>query len=105
MESKNALGEVVNLGSNYEISIQDTAMLIAELMNKKLKINQSAERIRPKNSEVERLFSCNKKAKTLLEWEPEHKGVEGFKKGLIETIKWFSIEENLKLYKSNIYNK
>ena len=105
MEAKEALGEVINLGSNYEISIKDTAMLIAKLMNKELEFNQSEERIRPKNSEVERLFSSNDKAKALLKWEPEYQGVEGFKKGLIETINWFSIEENLKLYKSNIYNK
>ena len=55
-------------------------MLIAKLMNKELEFNQSEERIRPKNSEVERLFSSNDKAKALLKWEPEYQGVEGFKK-------------------------
>lgn len=105
LETSDALGEVINLGSNFEISVKDTALLIAEIMNKKIEIKQSEERIRPKNSEVERLFSSNQKAKDLLKWEPEFFGLEGFKKGLIETINWFSVEDNLRLYKSNIYNK
>jgi dTDP-glucose 4,6-dehydratase len=105
LESKKSIGEVINLGSNYEISIKDTASLISTLMGKEIIIHQDEERIRPKNSEVERLFSSNAKAKALLDWEPEYKGLDGFKKGLTETINWFSIEENLKLYKSNIYNK
>ena len=73
-------------------------------MKKDIEINQSEERLRPENSEVERLFSCNKKAKELLDWVPEYAGIEGFRRGLENTIDWFSIEENLKLYKSNIYN-
>jgi dTDP-glucose 4,6-dehydratase len=105
LETSDALGEVINLGSNFEISVKDTAFLIAEIMNKKIEIKQSEERTRPKNSEVERLFSSNQKAKDLLKWEPEFFGLEGFKKGLIETINWFSVEDNLRLYKSNIYNK
>ena len=105
LETDDALGEVINLGSNFEISVKDTALLIAEIMNKQIEIRQSEERIRPKNSEVERLFSSNQKAKDLLKWEPEFFGLDGFRKGLIETINWFSIKDNLKLYKSNIYNK
>lgn len=105
LESKKSIGEVINLGSNYEISIKDTACLISTLMGKEIIIQQDEERIRPKNSEVERLYSSNEKAKALLDWEPEYKGLDGFKKGLAETIDWFSIEENLNLYKSNIYNK
>ena len=104
LESNKSVGEVINLGSNYEISIEDTALLIAQIMEKDIEINQSEERLRPENSEVERLFSCNKKAKELLDWVPEYAGIEGFRRGLENTIDWFSIEENLKLYKSNIYN-
>lgn len=105
LESEKSIGEVINLGSNYEISIKDTASLISSVMGKEIIIQQDEERLRPKNSEVERLYSSNEKAKELLDWEPEYKGLDGFKKGLTETIDWFSIEENLKLYKSNIYNK
>lgn len=104
LDSERALGEVINLGSNYEISIEDTASLIAEVMQKEIEIKQAEERLRPKNSEVERLFSSNKKAKALLNWEPEYQGLEGLRRGLEETINWFSIEENIKLYKSDIYN-
>jgi dTDP-glucose 4,6-dehydratase len=104
LDSERALGEVINLGSNYEISIEDTALLIAEVMQKEIEIKQAEERLRPKNSEVERLFSSNKKAKALLNWEPEYQGLEGLRRGLEETINWFSIEENIKLYKSDIYN-
>jgi len=104
LESERALGEVINLGSNYEISIENTASLIAEVMQKEIIINQDEERLRPKNSEVERLFSCNKKAKALLNWEPDYKGLEGLRRGLEETINWFSVEDNIKLYKSDIYN-
>ena len=75
-----------------------------ELMNKKLKINQSAERIRPKNSEVERLLSDNKKASQILNWKPKFAGFDGLKRGLNKTIKWFDNENNIKLYKSNIFN-
>lgn len=104
LQSDKALGEVINLGSNYEISIQDTALLIAQLMNKEIEIQQVKERLRPDKSEVERLFSSNKKAKALLNWEPEYQGLSGFKKGLKETIDWFAQDENLKFYKSDIYN-
>tara|TARA_Y100001970_G_C14254663_1_gene874363 strand:- start:6678 stop:7673 length:996 start_codon:yes stop_codon:yes gene_type:complete len=104
LESDKALGEVINLGSNYEISIKDTALLISEVMQRDIEIEQSEERLRPKNSEVERLFSSNNKAKDLLDWVPEYSGREGLRRGLEETIHWFSLEENLKLYKSDIYN-
>ena len=104
LESDKALGEVINLGSNYEVTIKDAALLIAEVMQRDIEIEQSAERLRPKNSEVERLFSSNNKAKDLLDWEPEYSGLEGLRRGLEETINWFSLEENLKLYKSDIYN-
>ena len=104
LESDKALGEVINLGSNYEISIKDTALLIAEVMQREIEIEQSEERLRPKYSEVERLFSSNQKAKELLDWIPEYQGLEGLKAGLKETVSWFSLEENLKLYKSDIYN-
>jgi dTDP-glucose 4,6-dehydratase len=104
LEPDKALGEVINLGSNYEVSIKDTALLIAEVMQRDIEIEQSVERLRPKNSEVERLFSSNNKAKDLLDWVPEYSGLEGLRRGLEETINWFSLEENLKLYKSDIYN-
>jgi dTDP-glucose 4,6-dehydratase len=102
--SDKGTGEVVNLGSGFEISIGDTAKLIADLMDKDVAISLDNERLRPKESEVERLFASNLKAKDLFGWEPRYSGLEGFKTGLIETIEWFATPENLNFYKSNIYN-
>ncbi len=97
-------GEVINIGSNYEISIQDTVKLIAEIMNVAIDVETEQQRLRPEKSEVERLWADNTKAKQLLGWKPLYGGKEGFKQGLTETIRWFNSEENLKLYKVNIYN-
>ena len=67
LESDKAIGEVINLGSGFEISIGDTAKLIANLMESKTEIRTDSQRLRPKKSEVERLFAENAKAKKLLE--------------------------------------
>ncbi len=104
MKSPQAIGQVVNIGSNYEISIQDTALMIAEVMNADIRIEAEADRVRPHNSEVERLWADNTKAKELLGWEPLYKGREGLKRGLDETIRWFVDPENLKRYKPDTYN-
>ena len=104
LNSEGGLGEVINIGNNSEISIGDTANLIAELMGKKIEIDIENDRVSPKNSEVERLWADNRKAKNLFGWAPEYAGIEGLKRGLTETIDWFTISVNLKRYKSNIYN-
>ena len=104
MNSDHAIGEVVNIGSNYEISIGETVNLIADIMNKNIEIESEQMRLRPEKSEVERLWADNSKAKRLLEWTPLYAGKEGFKRGLTETISWFTEPNNLKGYKSNIYN-
>ena len=94
-----ALGEVVNLGSNFEISVADLASKIALLMGREIRLECSDERLRPEKSEVERLWAANKKAKELLGWQPAFT----LDSGLKETIQWFSLPENLNLYKSGIY--
>lgn len=104
LESNKGLGEAINLGSNYEISIFETVNLISELMGKSVTIISDRLRLRPLKSEVERLFSDNKKAETLLGWRPEYAGIEGLKIGLSETIKWFLDSNNLSLYKVDYYN-
>lgn len=102
--SEHSTGQVINIGSNYEISIGDTARLIAELMGKEIEIETDAARIRPDKSEVERLWADNTKAKQLLNWSPSYGGIEGLKRGLSETIEWFINPENLQKYKADIYN-
>jgi dTDP-glucose 4,6-dehydratase len=99
-----ALGEVVNIGTNFEISVGDTAALIAEIMGVGLDIETADERLRPDASEVERLWCDNSLAATLLGWTPSHSGREGFRRGLRETIDWFTHSENRAGYKAEIYN-
>lgn len=103
-ESDRSLGEVINIGSNFEISIGDTVRLIAEIMGCPIEIETDPARLRPEKSEVERLWASNQKAKELLSWEPAYAGIDGFRKGLAETIEWFSNPENLKHYKPDRYN-
>jgi len=102
--SPRAVGEIVNVGSNFEISVGDTVQSIAGLMNVELEIESDVVRMRPDKSEVERLWAANAKAKELIGWEPQYGGFDGFKRGLNETIAWFSDPENAKNYKSDIYN-
>ena len=104
INNDSVIGQAINIGSNFEISIGDTANLLINLMNREISILSDPIRIRPSNSEVERLFSDNSKAKKLLNWKPQYSGINGFKKGLSKTIKWFSDFENVKNYKNNIYN-
>lgn len=104
LESDKSVGEVINIGSNYEVSIGETVELIAELMGASIEIETDDVRLRPEKSEVERLWAENKKAKELLGWEPQYGGKDGFKRGLAETIEWFTNPENLKQYKADVYN-
>ena len=103
-ESDNTVGEIINIGSNYEISIGDTVKLIAELMEVKIVVDADSQRIRPEKSEVERLWAENTKAKKLTGWEPVYSQMEGLKRGLKETIDWFVNSDHLKQYKSGEYN-
>jgi dTDP-glucose 4,6-dehydratase len=104
LKADHVAGEVINLGSNYEISVGDTARLIGEIMGVDLAIETDEQRIRPEKSEVERLWACNAKAKRLLGWEPRYGKREGFRRGLEETVRWFSEPANLAGYKADIYN-
>ena len=104
LEANNGLGEVINLGSNFEISIGDTAKLIAECAGVPIEVILEEERMRPENSEVGRLWADNSKAKELFGWQPTYGERDGFKRGLIETIEWFTEPDNLRAYKSDIYN-
>lgn len=102
--SQKAVGEVINFGSNFEVSIGDTVKLIAGLMKADLRIETEDARKRPVKSEVERLWADNAKAKRLTGWAPLYGGLEGFKKGLAETIEWFKQDKNLAQYKSHLCN-
>jgi dTDP-glucose 4,6-dehydratase len=103
-ESDRSIGEVINIGSNYEVSIGETVRMISEVMGAELKIETDQVRLRPEKSEVERLWADNTKAKQLVGWEPSYGGKEGFLRGLKETVAWFSDERNIRGYKAHQYN-
>tara|TARA_Y100000590_G_C15729591_1_gene1016499 strand:- start:2074 stop:3075 length:1002 start_codon:yes stop_codon:yes gene_type:complete len=98
--SDQAIGEVINVGSNSEISILDTVNLIKELMNSDVKFIVDEERIRPDKSEVYRLWCDNSKINKLTGFKPE----VSIEEGLTRTINWLKQSENLSKYKSDIYN-
>lgn len=104
LESDRGVGEVINIGSNFEISIGDTASAIAEAMGTSIEIITDEQRLRPEKSEVERLWASNAKAHELLGWQPKYGCREGFLRGLTETIAWFREPANLCAYKTDIYN-
>jgi NAD dependent epimerase/dehydratase len=104
LKGDGGLGEVINFGSNYEISIGDTVKTIAEVMGVEVEIQTDEVRLRPGKSEVERLWADNKKAKELFGWSPAYGGLDGFRKGMVETVQWFSDLSNLVTYKSGRYN-
>jgi NAD dependent epimerase/dehydratase len=99
-----AIGQVINIGSNYEISIRDTIALIAELAGVQVEIETDEARIRPSGSEVERLWADNSKARRLLQWAPAYAGIEGLRKGLGATLGWLQSNGHLDRYKADTYN-
>ncbi|CAA7621694.1 NAD-dependent 4,6-dehydratase LegB [Magnetospirillum sp. UT-4] len=97
-------GEVINAASNYEISVGDTARLIAEVIGCDLEIETDEIRLRPEKSEVERLWGDNALAARLLGWRPEWGGRDGFARALAETVAWFADPAHLGRYKADRYN-
>ena len=97
-ECDNTIGEVINSGSNYEITIGDTVKKIIDIIGQDVKILCDDERLRPENSEVNRLWADNKKIKELTGWTPNF----SIDRGLEETVKW--IKDNMDKFKTDIYN-
>jgi len=99
------VGEVINLGSGFEIAIGALAQEIAIVAGASLTVELDPDRLRPDKSEVERLWSDNSKAAHLLGWRPDYAGREGLRRGLVETIAWFRNAANLSAYKAFAYNR
>ncbi|WP_027148037.1 NAD-dependent 4,6-dehydratase LegB [Methylobacter tundripaludum] len=99
-ESDKTLGETVNIGSNFEISIGDTLNIIKNIMHSDVEFIVDEQRLRPEKSEVNRLWCDNKKIKALTGFESRIDITEGLRL----TVDWFLNPENLKKYKSGIYN-
>lgn len=104
MQAEGAVGEVINIGSNFEVSIGELVSIIAEVMEVTVEMTTEEERLRPVKSEVERLWADNTKAKQLTGWEPVYGGREGLARGLRETVEWFADAGNLRRYKADLYN-
>jgi len=104
LRTQRAVGEVINIGSNFEISIGEAARAIVELMQAEVELCADEQRLRPDKSEVLRLWADNEKARELLGWRPQYGGVEGFRRGLAETIAWFTTPAHLSRYRSDVYN-
>jgi dTDP-glucose 4,6-dehydratase len=105
LKAKHIIGETINLGSEFEISIGDAARLIAEVMGVDIEITTDEERLRPVKSEVQRLLADASKARKLLDWAPSYGGREGFRRGITETAEWFCDSANLSRYKAQVYNR
>ncbi len=99
-ESDKTNGQTINIGSQTEISIENTFHLIQKLMNTKAELKIDQSRIRPQNSEVFRLVCDNTLIKSMTSFSPAY----SIEKGLSETIEWFTNSENLKKYKADRYN-
>lgn len=102
--NKKTFGEIINLGSEYEISIKNLIYKIGYLLNKKLKIDKKKIRQRPRNSEIDRLLASTSKAKKILNWYPKFSGKKNLDIGLKKTIEWFKDEKNLIKFKHDRYN-
>lgn len=95
-----AIGETVNIGSNFEISVKATLDLIKDIMESDVRFISDEQRIRPENSEVFRLWCDNTKIRSLTGFEPKY----GIREGLEKTVEWFTQPANLAKYKPGIYN-
>lgn len=100
----NIAGEIINVGNKFEISIKDILNIFKKDFNYKFKIEIDKKRKRSKKSEVYRLWASNTKAKDILGWKPQYAGLNGFKKGLKDTVEWFKDKNNIQHYNSDIYN-
>jgi NAD dependent epimerase/dehydratase len=98
--AEQVVGELFNAGTGDEISVGDTAALIAQLMGTNVEFTSEAERLRPENSEVMRLVCDATKLQKATGWHPQN----SLREGLQQTIAWFGDPANLARYKPGIYN-
>jgi len=102
--TNNIFGEVINLGSQNEISIKNLVLKIAKLLEKKILIKEEKKRLRPQKSEVKKLLSSNKKAKKILKWSLNTDKAKYLDANLKTTIEWFKKNQKNFLFKKDLYN-
>lgn len=103
MLSDAAIGQVVNSGSGFEITIGDMVALIADVMGVNVTIVTESERTRPEKSEVERLWADTTRLCELTGWTAKFGGLDGFRQGIEKTVEWFTDRDNLARYKAGNY--
>jgi NAD dependent epimerase/dehydratase len=103
LKNRDSNGQVINLGSGFEVSIKEIINILKKDFKLDFKIIKDEKRIRPARSEVIRLLACNKKAKNILNWKPQFIGISGFKKNLKKTLEWYK-KNNYESYKPEIFN-
>ena len=101
--NQSTFGKVLNAASGFEVSIGDTVSLICRILNSDAEIMSDETRLRPVGSEVNRLFGDSSLLQELTGWRPNYAGIDGFQRGLEETIDWFKQPENIRHYKPNLY--
>jgi NAD dependent epimerase/dehydratase len=88
-EGEGGLGEVFNMGSGFEISMGEVVEMLSEISGRKVAVTEDPARVRPENSEVERLWSDSSKIESAFGWKPDYAGRDGLYRGLEKTFAWF----------------
>jgi dTDP-glucose 4,6-dehydratase len=102
-EGTGGLGEVFNMGSGFEISMGEVVEMLCEISGRKVAVTEDPARVRPENSEVERLWSDSSKIEKAFGWKPAHAGRDGLYRGLEKTYAWFRDNSNEAGYDSKRY--
>ena len=97
------LGQVVNVGSDFEISVAEVVRVIADQLGVPVRIESDPQRVRPADSEVDRLWADTARARKLLAWSPAHGGIDGFALGIAQTVAWFAEPANRAVYHPGRY--
>lgn len=103
LESEAGVGETFNMGSGFEVSMADVVDMIFEIAGYRPKVVLDEQRVRPKASEVERLWSDSSKFERTFSWKPEHSGRDGLQLGLEKTYEWFTAQTYTSGYEPNAY--
>lgn len=103
-DAADVAGEVINIGCGYDISIEELAHRIADIVGVDIEVEQDAGRVRPAASEVDLLQASHARATALTGWTPKCSGPEGLAAGLTRTVEWFREPAHLARYKTQIYN-
>lgn len=102
-EGTGGLGEVFNMGSGFEMSMGEVVEMLSDISGRKVAVTEDPARVRPKNSEVERLLSNSSKIETSFGWKPAHAGRDGLYQGLEKTYAWFRENANEAGYDATRY--